>query len=205
MENDSLRQLHRSSHFVFWRTTSPIWIVLHSQSGRVPPSLRGEIWMAFGKPTLTTSMRLAGAYVNGIKNEQILGSACICSREDLPLRTLRLRNFLRCYRYSGRSRSDVRLRPRVAATYDAANVTASARYPSSWTIKATSTSISWPTFWSFGICANSSAASIGSMSCDPYGLEPCHALGPRALRYANHIHARGVGKGEAEVVIRGLL
>jgi hypothetical protein len=121
-----------------------------------------------------------------------------CSRADLPLRTLRLSNFLRCHRYSGRFMT--------TTAGSRHNVIASARYPSSWTIKATSISISRPVLWSFGVCANSSVASIGSMSAT--STAPCHtmhALGPRALRRANHIHARHVGKEEAEVIIRRVL
>jgi hypothetical protein len=169
-----LRQLHWSPHFVFWRTTPPIWNSAALQVWSCP-TFTAWRYLAFGKPILTTSMRPAGAYVNGIKNEQILASACICGRADLPLRTLRLSNFLRCHRYSGRFMVG-------CPTTTGHNVIASARYPSSWTIKATSISISQPMLWSFGVCANSSAASIGSISAT--STAPCHAmhgLGPRAL------------------------
>jgi hypothetical protein len=169
-------------------------IALDSKFGHVPLSLRGEIWMAFRKPALATLMRLAGGCVNGIKNEQILASACICTC-DLATSFAAIDIQEDYDRMSDCNRG-------VAATYDAANVIASARYPSSWTIKATSTPISRPTFWSFGVCANSSTTSTSSHVRDLYSLVPCHALGPRAPRRANHIHARRVGKEEARVITR---
>lgn len=125
------------------------------------PTFTAWRYLAFGKPILTTSMRPAGAYVNGIKNEQMLASACICSRADLPLRTLRLSNFLRCHRYSGRFMVG-------CPTTTGHNVIASARYPSSWTIKATSISIS--------------GASESAQTALPPRSAPCpRSLRPRAM------------------------
>ena len=88
MENDSLRELHCSPHFIFSAQRPQYGTALDSKSGHVPLSLHGKISMALGKPGLMISMT-GSCLCKWNYNEQILAfrlNLLVRYREDYPHR-----------------------------------------------------------------------------------------------------------------------